>query len=114
ADASLGGDPRNQMLKRILFDTPPRTPTVSEEQKAQDQVIERAWALERQRTIDAHHQELARQWAKMEEAHDELLKADARLYRVANNYEHGMAFPRQMRAPTHTPPVGGWNYDFKA
>jgi large subunit ribosomal protein L40 len=113
-EASLGGDSRNQLLKRILFDTPPREYELSEEQLAKVQVIERAWKLECDRLMNERQRILERQWKKMQEAHDELYKLDKRLYQVANNFEHGKLFPRQMRAPTMTPPTEGWNYAFKA
>ncbi|KAI9598343.1 hypothetical protein BDF19DRAFT_432195 [Syncephalis fuscata] len=113
-DASLGGDPRNQLLKRMLFETPVRQPTITAEIEERQQVIERAWLQEQERYEAQHRQALERQREHIIEAHNELKQTSMYLYQGATNFEHGLVFPRQMRAPTNTPATTGWNYSFKA
>ncbi|RKP25826.1 hypothetical protein SYNPS1DRAFT_4144, partial [Syncephalis pseudoplumigaleata] len=108
------GDSRNQLLKQMLFETPARQPTITPEDEAREEVIERAWAQEQERYLARQHRAFEVLRERMAEAHDELKRISPYLYRGATNLEHGLVFPRQMRAPTHTPATTGWNYDYKA
>jgi hypothetical protein len=113
-EASLGGDQRNQLLKQMLFETPVRQQTTTAEEEAREEIIERAWLQEQERYLAQQHRALERQRLRMAEAHDELKRTSMYLYRGATNFEHGLVFPRQMRAPTDTPATTGWNYNYKA
>jgi large subunit ribosomal protein L40 len=102
--------------------------------------IERAWLLYKRQIRKRREAELARKFECMKRAMDELEKIDARLYLEANKQEDPRArsaaemelakslrsselrtmearirglFPRELRIPTDTPPLSGWNYDWK-
>lgn len=102
--------------------------------------IERAWLLHKRQIRKHREAELARKFECMKRAMEELEKVDTRLYMEANRQEDPRArtpaemelaktlrsselralearirglFPRELRIPTDTPPLGGWNYEWK-
>ncbi|KAF9451374.1 hypothetical protein P691DRAFT_724167 [Macrolepiota fuliginosa MF-IS2] len=102
--------------------------------------IERAWFLHKRHIRKHREAELARKFECMKKAMEELEKIDTRLYMEANRQEDPRArtaaemqlaktlrsselralearirglFPRELRIPTDTPPLSGWNYEWK-
>ncbi|KAJ3091791.1 hypothetical protein HK102_013436 [Quaeritorhiza haematococci] len=118
----MAGDKRYQVLKSMLYEGPGRTkptpstttltasPELSPEQLEQREVIERMWALTKQREAGAQMEELKRKYISMRKAIEELEKTDRRLFEGAVKREEGdpdavVQFPRKLRVPTYTPPV---------
>lgn len=102
--------------------------------------IERAWLLHKRQIRKRREAELTRKFESMKRAMEELEKIDTRLYMEANRQEDPRArttaemnlaktlrsselralearirglFPRELRTPTDTPPLSGWNYEWK-
>jgi large subunit ribosomal protein L40 len=148
-------DPKKDILRRVLYPanmrnrpTPVGTwrPDVARafqraipSAQAHD-TIERAWLLHKRHQRKQRDAELARKFARMEEAMDELYQLDQRLYMEANRPEDPRArsqaevalaktlkvsevrtlearirglFPRELKVPTDTPSRAGWNYEYK-
>jgi large subunit ribosomal protein L40 len=103
--------------------------------------IERAWLLHKRQIRKHRERELARKFECMRRAMEELEKIDTRLYLEANRQEDSRArseaerqlaktlrsselravearirglFPRELRVPTDTPPLSGWNYEWNS
>jgi len=108
--------------------------------KQAHETIERAWLLHKRHIRKQRQAELERKFARMSEAMEELYKLDQNLFLAANRAEDPRArsqeemdlakklktadaktldsrirglFPRELRVPTETPPLSGWNYDYK-
>jgi large subunit ribosomal protein L40 len=104
------------------------------------QTIERAWLLHKRQIRKRREAELARKFECMKKAMETLEEIDTRLYREANRQEDPRArtaaemelaktvrsselralearvrglFPRELRVPADTPPLSGWNYEWK-
>ncbi|KAK2461488.1 hypothetical protein APHAL10511_005951 [Amanita phalloides] len=102
--------------------------------------IERAWLLHKRHIRKQREAELARKFACMERAMQELERVDKALYMAVNKEEDPRArsivevelsrtlktseirtlearirglFPRELRIPTDTPSKDGWYYDWK-
>ncbi|KAG0347421.1 39S ribosomal protein L28, mitochondrial [Podila humilis] len=109
--ASLNGDARNDLIKRVLFDAPPR-PSVrlSSEDMARHETIERAWKLVRQQRKQEQTEGLARKFEMMRKANAELEATSTILFKHSQTKERHAVFPRQLRTLTDTPPKQIWNY----
>ncbi|KAG0020558.1 hypothetical protein BGZ80_003982 [Entomortierella chlamydospora] len=58
---SLNGDARNDLIKKVLFDAPPRPPVrMTPEELTRHETIERAWKLVRQQRKQEQEKDLAR------------------------------------------------------
>ncbi|GET02380.1 mitochondrial ribosomal protein L28-domain-containing protein [Rhizophagus clarus] len=78
-------DTRYEVIKRILYETPkPDLPQFTEEDLERHETIERAWQLYLRNKREAKTQ-------------------------LGNKTT---LFPSQMKIPTETPPLNGWNYDY--
>ena len=151
----IAGDPKRETIRRVLYPANRRNrpspvgtwrPDVGRAlQRAIPSVqahetIERAWLLHKRHVRKEREGELARKFAKMEEAMDELYKLDSRLFLEANRSDDPRAksaqemelakklkmsevktlesripglFPRELKVPTETPSRTGWNYEYK-
>ncbi|KAF8624240.1 hypothetical protein AX15_006000 [Amanita polypyramis BW_CC] len=149
------GDPKREIIRKTLYPgnirsraSPTGTwrPDVSRalqhaipSVQAHD-TIERAWLLHKRHVRKQREAELARKFACMKKAMEELERLDKSLFMGANKEEDPRArsvvevelsrtlktsetrtlearirglFPRELRIPTDTPPKSGWNYDWK-
>ncbi|TFY83431.1 hypothetical protein EWM64_g584 [Hericium alpestre] len=104
------------------------------------ETVERAWMLHVRHTRRKRDAELQRKYECMRKAMDALERIDPHLYKEANRVEDPRVrtqaevelakkirgperkalearppglFPRELRAPTDTPPRNGWNYEWK-
>ncbi|KAG0238746.1 39S ribosomal protein L40, mitochondrial [Actinomortierella wolfii] len=108
---SLNGDARNDLIKKVLFDAPPRPAVrLSEEDLARHETIERAWKLVRQQRRLAQEEALAKKFEKMRQACAELEKTSTYLFKHSQSKERNATFPRQLRTLTDTPPKQIWDY----
>ncbi|KAF9538532.1 39S ribosomal protein L28, mitochondrial [Linnemannia hyalina] len=108
---SLNGEPRNDLIKKVLFDAPPRPPVrLSPEDMTRHETIERAWKLVRQQQKQAQEEGLARKFEMMRKANAELEATSAQLFKHSQTKERHAVFPRQLRTLTDTPPKQIWNY----
>ncbi|KAJ1678783.1 hypothetical protein EV182_003367 [Spiromyces aspiralis] len=96
-------DARHDLMKKILYDLPPRTlPQMSEGDRERHQAIMRAYKIHKQEQEELKRQERERKFACIQRAREELRLADPRLFKAASRMESNLTFPRQMRAPLHT------------
>ncbi|KAI8807585.1 hypothetical protein BJ742DRAFT_812144 [Cladochytrium replicatum] len=116
------GDRRIQQMQEFLY-TPiqPTTPPQENDPAVQQQhdeteIIERMWALEKLEEARSDMEALKRKYRAMRFAMLELEKLDERLF--AGAISGGLAddgdtsyvtFPRNLRIPTETPPLSGFN-----
>ncbi|KAF9913044.1 39S ribosomal protein L28, mitochondrial [Linnemannia zychae] len=108
---SLNGDARNDLIKKVLFDAPPRPPVrMSPEDMTRHETIERAWKLVRQQQKLEQTEGLARKFEMMRKANAELEATSAQLFKHSQTKERHAVFPRQLRTLTDTPPKQIWNY----
>ncbi|KAF9921402.1 39S ribosomal protein L28, mitochondrial [Linnemannia zychae] len=109
--ASLNGDARNDLIKKVLFDAPPRPPVrLSPEDMARHETIERAWKLVCQQRRLEQEESLARKFEMMRKANAELEATSPQLFKHSQSKERYAVFPRQLRTLTDTPPKQIWNY----
>ncbi|KAF0519680.1 Mitochondrial ribosomal protein subunit L28 [Gigaspora margarita] len=107
-------DTRYQIIKRILYETPKtELPKMTEQDLERHETIDRAWKLFLRNQQEERENELAAKYRKLNEANLELEKLGPRLFNSAQIGNKIMMFPRQMKIPTETPPLNGWNYDYK-
>ncbi|CAG8456449.1 hypothetical protein C2G38_2105528 [Gigaspora rosea] len=107
-------DTRYQIIKRILYETPkPELPKMTEQDLEKHETIDRAWKLFLRNQQEERENELAAKYRMLNEANLELEKLGSRLFNSAQIGNKIMMFPRQMKIPTETPPLNGWNYDYK-
>ncbi|CAG8481565.1 17152_t:CDS:2 [Dentiscutata heterogama] len=107
-------DTRYQIIKRILYETPkPELPKMTEQDLERHETIDRAWKLFLRNQQEERENELAAKYRMLNEANIELEKLGPRLFNSAQMGNKIMMFPRQMKIPTETPPLNGWNYDYK-
>ncbi|KAF9425965.1 39S ribosomal protein L28, mitochondrial [Podila epigama] len=108
---SLNGDARNDLIKKVLFDAPPRPPVrMTPEDMARHETIERAWKLVRQQRKQEQAEGLARKFEMMRKANAELEATSPILFKHSQTKERNSVFPRQLRTLTDTPPKQIWNY----
>ncbi|KAF9914466.1 39S ribosomal protein L28, mitochondrial [Lobosporangium transversale] len=108
---SLNGDARNDLIKKVLFDVPPRPPVrMSPEDLERHETIERAWKLVRQQRKQEQEKGLARKFEMMRKANAELEAISPALFKHSQTKERNAVFPRQLRTLTDTPPKQIWNY----
>ena len=105
-------DKKLNLLKEILYNPTPRpTPTFADEAHEQHEIIERVWALQKEREAMAFRERLQRKYKCMREAVEKLKETDERLFRLATAeeaYQPGdpvHRFPGKARVPTETPPL---------
>ena len=110
------GDSRVELIRRVLFESPAREPTIKLEGEAleQHETIERAWKLHKMRQREQKQQALERQFRSMHAAMAELEKTSDRLYKGAIVKSRHITYPKQAKIPTDTPSPQGWDYSFKA
>ncbi|KAF9290269.1 39S ribosomal protein L28, mitochondrial [Mortierella alpina] len=108
---SLNGDARNDLIKKVLFDAPPRPPVrMSSEDMARHETIERAWKLVRQQRKQEHAETMAKKFEMIRKANAELEATSPLLFKHSQTKERNAVFPRQLRTLTDTPPKQIWNY----
>jgi large subunit ribosomal protein L40 len=155
AKPDMAGDPKRETIRRVLYPANRRNrpspvgtwrPDVARALQSAipsvqaHETIERAWLLHKRHVRKEREAELARKFAKMEEAMDELYRLDSRLFLEANRSDDPRAksaqemelakklkmsevktlesripglFPRELKVPTETPSRTGWNYEYK-
>ncbi|KAG0200871.1 39S ribosomal protein L28, mitochondrial [Mortierella sp. GBA30] len=108
---ALNGDARNDLIKKVLFDAPPR-PSVrmSPEDMTRHETIERAWKLVRQQRKQEHAENMAKKFEMIRKANAELEATSPILFKHSQTKERNAVFPRQLRTLTDTPPKQIWNY----
>ncbi|KAI8138531.1 mitochondrial ribosomal protein L28-domain-containing protein [Fennellomyces sp. T-0311] len=113
---AASGDSRVELIRRVLFESPAREPTIKLEGEAleQHETIERAWKLHKMRQREQKHQALERQFRSMHAAMSELEKTSDRLYKGAIVKSRHITYPKQAKIPTETPSPQGWDYSYKA
>ncbi|KAF8929413.1 hypothetical protein EDD21DRAFT_185058 [Dissophora ornata] len=108
---SLNGDARNDLIKKVLFDAPPRPAVrLTPEELTRHETIERAWKLVRQQRKQEQEKGLARKFEMMRKANAELEATSPILFKHSQTKERNAVFPRQLRTLTDTPPKQIWNY----
>ncbi|CAG8519802.1 2112_t:CDS:1 [Acaulospora morrowiae] len=108
-------DTRYQVIKRILYETPkPELPPMTEEDIERHKTIERAWKLFMRNQREKRDAEMAAKYRMLDKANRELEKLPSRLFVQAQMGNKTTLFPKQMKVPTETPPLKGWNNDFKS
>ncbi|KAF9579012.1 39S ribosomal protein L28, mitochondrial, partial [Lunasporangiospora selenospora] len=108
---SLNGDARNDLIKKVLFDAPSRSPVrLSQDDLSRHETIERAWKLVRQQQKQANAESLARKFEMMRKANAELELISPVLFKHSQTKERNAVFPRQLRTLTDTPSKQIWNY----
>ncbi|KAI9320187.1 mitochondrial ribosomal protein L28-domain-containing protein [Dichotomocladium elegans] len=114
--ANANNDPRLEVLRRVLFEAPPRAPAIQLEGEAleQHETIERAWKLHKMRQREQRQRTLERQFRAMQSAMAELEKTSDRLYKGAIVKSRHVTYPKQAKIPTETPSPQGWDYSFKS
>ncbi|KAG0244684.1 hypothetical protein B0O80DRAFT_462165 [Mortierella sp. GBAus27b] len=111
SSTSLNGDARNDLIKKVLFDAPPRPPVrLSPEDLTRHETIERAWNLVRRLRREENEKSLARKFEMMRKANAELEATSPLLFKHSQTKERNAVFPRQLRTLTDTPPKQVWNY----
>ncbi|KAG0368662.1 hypothetical protein BC939DRAFT_443197 [Gamsiella multidivaricata] len=111
SSTALNGDARNDLIKKVLFDAPPRPPVrMSPEDLARHETIERAWKLVRQQRKQEQEKTLARKFEMMRKANAELEATSPILFKHSQTKERNAVFPRQLRTLTDTPAKQIWNY----
>ncbi|RUS32973.1 mitochondrial ribosomal protein L28-domain-containing protein [Jimgerdemannia flammicorona] len=114
SSSSSSPDVRTDLIKKVLFELPPREPLeLSEEDQERHETIERAWKLVKMLEREARDADLERKFRKMREAMVELERTNPKLFRGAMLGNRHVTFPRQMKIPTETPATEGWNYSYK-
>lgn len=106
-------DTRYEVIKRILYETPKTDlPQFTEEDLERHETIERAWQLYLRNKREAKSKELAAKYNMLNEANMQLEQINKFLFLSAQLGNKTMLFPGQMKIPTETPPLNGWNYDY--
>ncbi|KAI7866539.1 hypothetical protein BDF14DRAFT_1875229 [Spinellus fusiger] len=110
------GDQRLEVIRRVLFETTPRTTTIPLEGEAleQHETIERAWKLHTMRKREQKQQSLERQFRAMHHAMTELENTSDRLFKGALVKSRHTTYPKQAKIPSETPSTNGWDYAYKA
>ncbi|KAI9207703.1 mitochondrial ribosomal protein L28-domain-containing protein [Polychytrium aggregatum] len=110
-------DKRYQVVKEILYgERFKRAPSEVDPQLEQGEedrleIIERMWAYEKQQEAVRQVEELKQKYVAMRLAMEELEKTDARLFQEATKTSDDLVmFPKRMKIPTLTPPIGGWDH----
>lgn len=108
-------DPRLEVIRRVLFEPPPREVSIKLEGEALEkhETIERAWKLHKMRLREQRQRTLERQFRAMHAAMTELEKTSDRLFKGAIVKSRHLTFPRQTRIPTETPSLQGWDYSYR-
>ena len=109
------GDSRVELIRRVLFESPAREPTINLEGKTleQHETIERAWKLHKMRQREQRQQTLERQFRSIHAAMNELEKTSDRLFKGAIVKSRHITYPKQAKIPTETPSTQGWDYSYK-
>ncbi|KAI8069129.1 mitochondrial ribosomal protein L28-domain-containing protein [Gilbertella persicaria] len=113
---SAGGDPRLEVIRRLLFEPTRRESMIKLEGEIleQHETIERAWKLHRMRMREERERSLERQFRAMNAAMNELEKTSDRLYKGALVKSRHITYPKQAKIPTETPSAQIWDYGYKA
>ncbi|KAI9268213.1 mitochondrial ribosomal protein L28-domain-containing protein [Phascolomyces articulosus] len=109
------GDSRLELIRRVLFESSAREPTIALEGEALEQhdTIERAWKLHLMRQREQRQQTLERQFRSIHAAMSELEKTSDRLFKGAIVKSRHVTYPKQAKIPTETPSPQGWDYSYK-
>ncbi|CAI2174228.1 1644_t:CDS:1 [Funneliformis geosporum] len=106
-------DTRYEVIKRILFETPkPELPNFTEEDLERHETIERAWKLFLRNQREAKSEEMSAKYRMLNEANIQLEQISKSLFDAAQLGNKTMLFPGQLKIPTETPSLSGWNYDY--
>ena len=104
---------RYEIMKQILYQAPKtEMPPMTEEELERHEIIERAWKLLMRNRREARERELQAKFRKMKQANRELERTSLTLFKAAQSMQPNTRFPKQMKIPTETPPLSGWNYDY--
>jgi large subunit ribosomal protein L40 len=114
--SSTSGDTRLEVIRRVLFESSKKEPTIHLEGQTleEHETIERAWKLHKMRQREQRERTLERQFRTMQAAMTELEKTSDRLFKGAIVKSRHMTYPKQAKIPTETPSTQGWDYSFKA
>lgn len=111
SSGALGGDIRNEVIRRALFDAPLRkVPESTAEELEQDRVINMAWDLYTREKRDAHQKQLTIKYLRMVDASNELKALSPELFQATQTKKQSILFPHQLKIPTLTPGNTIWNY----
>ncbi|KAJ1549621.1 hypothetical protein HK405_004266 [Cladochytrium tenue] len=111
-------DRRYQLMKDMMYAKV--TPSASSgarrppPAKLEEEVVERTWALVKEREAQAVRDDLRSKYRCMRAAMEELERTDKRLFVGTGAFakkartEELVLFPRTLRVPTETPPKDGW------
>ncbi|KAJ1906163.1 hypothetical protein IWQ60_012140 [Tieghemiomyces parasiticus] len=107
-------DRRHDVIRQVLFEAQPRKPVPqTAEDEARHEVIERAWKLFCDTQAKEREMASERKFAKMHDAFEELRHIDYPVFYSAAMKDNTLLFPRALKAPTETPSLKTWNYEFK-
>ncbi|KAH8146452.1 uncharacterized protein LAJ45_09398 [Morchella importuna] len=105
------GDLRVRMIRYSLYHPlTPRPLRFGTMRMLRHWAIHRAWQIYKRNMRRAREGELERQYNKIKEACEELRRTDLRLFRIAVSKKGVGVPPIEMRIPTDTPPMRGWNH----
>ncbi|RIA83315.1 hypothetical protein C1645_786671 [Glomus cerebriforme] len=106
-------DTRYEVIKRILYETPkPELPQFTEEDLERHETIERAWQLYLRNKREVKCREMEAKYRMLNEANIKLEQISKSLFVSAQLGNKTVLFPGQLKIPTETPPLNGWNYDY--
>ena len=126
-DTSGFSDKRYQLIKDILYKPPLKTPQIAKLNTTdleRREIIERVWSLLKSRESQEQEISLLKKYRSMRAALEELKETDERLFRGTgvmeshaadsensddNTLKEPILFPRRLKIPTETPPIGGWD-----
>ncbi|KAJ1972043.1 hypothetical protein H4R34_005543, partial [Dimargaris verticillata] len=95
AATHTSNDRRHDVIKKVLFDTPPRaSPAMTDEDVERHAVIERAWQLFTQKAQAARDAVSKQKFARMQQAYEELRNTDYRLFLGAVHKNETLLFPK--------------------
>ncbi|KAJ3220113.1 hypothetical protein HDU67_006869 [Dinochytrium kinnereticum] len=116
-------DKRYNVIKDMLYKPDASKPSkkMTQEESDRREIIERVWCLTKIKEARRIEEELLRKYRSMRLAMEELKKTDERLFAGTGAVMEGgegsgkieALFPRRLKVPTETPPVGGWEYERK-
>ncbi|KAJ1660133.1 hypothetical protein IWQ61_000896 [Dispira simplex] len=114
AATHTSNDRRHDVIKKVLFDLPPREsiPETAED-RARHETIERAWQVYVQNQTQQRKKATHTKFERMQQAFEELRQTNYRLFQGAVNKNTTLMFPHGMKVPSETPPTTGWNYTYK-
>ncbi|KAJ1966783.1 hypothetical protein IWQ62_002254 [Dispira parvispora] len=114
AATHTSNDRRHDVIKKVLFDLPPRESILETgEDQARHETIERAWQLYVKNQTEQREKATRTKFERMQQAFEELRQTDYRLFKGAVNKDTTLTFPHGMKVPSETPPTSGWKYTYE-